>query len=79
MLSVLSLNGIDLINGIFISIKNSNHVEILNSENQDFVILTKSYAKFLTSSVYSDNKKDFSFWSGYKRMKSLFEQVYKMY
>jgi hypothetical protein len=79
MLSVLSLNGIDLINGIFISIKNSNHVEILNSENQDFVILTKSYAKFLTSSVYSDNKKDFSFWSGYKRMKCLFEQVYKMY
>ena len=79
MLSVLSLNGIDLINGIFISIKNSNHVEILNSENQDFVILTKSYAKFLTSSVYSDNKKDSSFWSGYKRMKCLFEQVYKMY
>lgn len=74
-LSVLSLNAIDLINEIFISIKNHNHSDLLNSQNQEFISLTKSYAKFIASIFYSDKKKNLAFCSGYKRMKYLFEQV----
>lgn len=68
------MNGLELITGVFVSL-NTHKPEMIDPENPHFISLTKAYGKFLASSVYSDNKKNFCFWIGYKRVKSLFAQV----
>ena len=71
-LSILSLKGVDVLNGLFISLKNYKK-DSLDADSFDFLSLVKSYAKFLLSSVYLENAKSFEL--SFKKFKFLLSQV----
>jgi hypothetical protein len=71
-LSILSLKGVDIVNGIFISLKNF-HKETIDSDSFDFVSLTQTYAKFLLTSTQANSAKPFEL--SFKKFKFLLSQA----
>ncbi len=75
-LSILSLKGVDIVNGIFISLKNF-HKETIDSDSFDFVSLTQTYAKFLLTSTQAKSAKPFEL--SFKKFKFLLSQAWKLF
>ena len=69
----LALNGIDVLNGLLLSI-NTYHKDLIDSQKEDFVKLTLLYSNFVLGSCFQYNKTKYSYLC-YKKIQNIFKRV----